>query len=234
MKAVRLTTFMLPILVLKVNILFDHFICLCTLFALRYAAVKWIGKKETITDDYQLVSTTSSSSITAASSLSSTTSPLSSNREGHIGEYAPTSTASDGMTCCSSSLSTMQHSLDHQSSPSCPNTAEKNFRDEAMVPTQRHIDDSENEVLSPATFIPIQDENTHDEWGHFTDFEVDIEESSSGVGLGTGMSMSMSSSRTLNDPFCSITKSMLRRRGHKLSVCKLEQLQEEEEFCEGE
>ena len=192
MKIARFTTIMLPIIVLKMNILFDHMVCLFTLFALRYAASKWIDEKS---------NTTSSSQ----------------NHNQH--ELSLVSSASDGMSCCSSSLTTTQHSLDHELSPSSTTNCHSKTIDHAP----KH-DDRDDINLSPATFIPIEQENTADEWGHFTDFEVDIEDSSSG-NTGTG---------TLADPFCSITKSMRRRRGHQLSICKLEQLQEEDEFCDEE
>jgi len=71
------------------------------------------------------------------------------------------------------------------------------------------------ETLTPASFMPTNLEGEADEWGHFMDFQ-EFE--------------SLSAMSSMADPFQSLSKSFLRRRGAKVSVCKLEQLQEVDSF----
>ena len=83
-----------------------------------------------------------------------------------------------------------------------------------------------NDLLTPASFIPVMEGSGDvDEWGHFTDFDESPSSSFLPM-MGTS-----SSSSTLSDPFHSLEKSVLRRRGEKLSICRLDQLREENE-CE--
>jgi len=71
------------------------------------------------------------------------------------------------------------------------------------------------ELRTSSSFIPLSFEEDADDWGHFMDFQE---------------SETLSSSDTTSDPFQSLTKSILRRRGAKISVCKLGQLKEEDSF----
>jgi len=71
------------------------------------------------------------------------------------------------------------------------------------------------ELLTPASFLPTNMEGDADEWGHFADFQ-EFE--------------SLSALSSMADPFQSLSKTFLRRRGAKVSVCKLEQLQEVDSF----
>ena len=77
--------------------------------------------------------------------------------------------------------------------------------------------DSSSSSSPPPTY---SEGATTDEWGQFTDFDDDYQNEPAG--------------RIFDDPFRSISKTMLKRRGDKLSVCKLDQLQEEEEDDEEE
>lgn len=90
-----------------------------------------------------------------------------------------------------------------------------------------------NDLLTPASFIPVAEGSGDvDEWGHFTDFD----ESPSSFLPGfttTTTTTNMATSSDLSDPFHSLEKSVLRRRGEKLSICRLDQLMEENE-CEME
>lgn len=76
--------------------------------------------------------------------------------------------------------------------------------------------DQVEEPLLPASHISRNADEDADEWGHFMDFQ-EFE--------------SLSTTNSLADPFQSISKTFLRRRGAKLSICKLEQLQEEDSFA---
>jgi len=71
------------------------------------------------------------------------------------------------------------------------------------------------ELLTPASFIPTNLQEDADEWGHFMDFQ-EFE--------------SLATMNNMADPFQSLSKTFLRRRGAKVSVCKLEQLQEVDSF----
>lgn len=201
---------MLPILIMKMsNILIDHVICILTLIAIRYAAtIKWrCFTNDDSNDDTRrrrkqsidLVRTISDGMMMpCSSSLTSSTVTTTTSRE------------SPGLEPSTSS-SFSQPSFDGDS---------RDINEEIRKATTASTSTSTSTTtLSPASFIPSSEDDTSDEWGHFTDFDVDIT---------SAMEDSMMKN-SMNDPFSSITKSMLRKRGHKLSVCKLEQLQEEEE-----
>jgi len=71
------------------------------------------------------------------------------------------------------------------------------------------------EPLTPVTKNYADVNEDADEWGHFMDFQ-EFE--------------SLTTMNSMADPFQSLSKTLLRRRGAKISVCKLEQLQEEDSF----
>jgi len=74
-------------------------------------------------------------------------------------------------------------------------------------------------------FLPSSMDTATDEWGQFTDFDDGYRNESLFLGdEGTTPSTSV----IPEDPYRSISKAILKRRGDKLSVCKLGQLQEEE------
>ena len=215
------TTLMIPIIAMNMNIFFDHFICFLTLCVIRYAANIWIDDDDNkMNDENNQVSHEHSSPSLLHHNDSSSTNNVA---------YDLANTASGAaLSCCSSSLLTVtQHSLE------CDDSISKESSFNRPQHQENHDDD---DPLSPATFIPTEpNEDGNDEWGHFTDFEVDVGQSlkdlSSTICSSSSTAATDSSRRggTVDDPFCSITKSMLRRRGHKLSVCKLEQLQEDDE-----
>jgi hypothetical protein len=70
--------------------------------------------------------------------------------------------------------------------------------------------------------LPSSYEEESDEWGHFTDFQdYSMDKSYENTSSGDAI---------LADPFQSLNKSVRRIRGDKLSMCKLEQLEEEDEL----
>jgi hypothetical protein len=73
-----------------------------------------------------------------------------------------------------------------------------------------------NAPPTSSSFLPIYSDESADEWGQFTDFD-DREQDLYNV---------------IDDPFKSISKTILKRRGDKFSFQKLDQLQEEEEYDE--
>jgi len=85
--------------------------------------------------------------------------------------------------------------------------------------TQRQTEDDirtkSEEVSKSSTFIPTSVDEDADEWGHFMDFQEPE---------------SIAAANNMADPFQSLSKTILRRRGVKVSVCKLDQLQEENSF----
>lgn len=83
-------------------------------------------------------------------------------------------------------------------------------KDEEYTPRQSEV------PPKPASFIPTNVDEDADEWGHFMDFQ-EFE--------------SLATINSMADPFQSLSKTILRRRGAKLSVCKLAQLQEEDSFA---
>lgn len=80
------------------------------------------------------------------------------------------------------------------------------------IPSSELQSSFSSELLTPASFIPVVEGDEVDEWGHFTDFDE-------APSVSTG---------TETDPFNSLEKSVLRRRGDRISVCKLEKLTEED------
>jgi len=79
-----------------------------------------------------------------------------------------------------------------------------------------YLQTQSEELLTAASFVPTNSEGEADEWGHFMDFQEF--ESLSSLSIMAA------------DPFQSLSKTFLRRRGAKVSVCKLEQLQEVDSF----
>jgi len=76
-----------------------------------------------------------------------------------------------------------------------------------------YIQAQSEELLTPSNFIPLNFEEDTDDWGHFMDFQEE---------------QTLNSGDTTADPFQSITKSLLRRRGAKISVCKMSFIKETE------
>jgi len=70
------------------------------------------------------------------------------------------------------------------------------------------------DLLSPATYIIINREDDMDDWGHFMDFQDN----------------EYYATNTMSDPFQSLTKNILRRRGVKIPVGKLEEVKEVDSF----
>ncbi len=206
------TTFLLPMVVLKMNILFDHIFCLLTLFVIRYAAnKKWAEERKKNSKDSKSRNTHDESKVRVIS-------------DGTMIEESPSSSTF-------SFTSTM-----HGKPPSYSDHYDNNsfIQDEDILDSSFESDSSStcSSSLKPtSSFIPIDQDEATDEWGHFTDF-TDLDQQQqlhNGGGDNSTNTPSMKNCSTLDDPFCSITKTMLRRRGHKLSVCRLEQLQEGEE-----
>lgn len=81
--------------------------------------------------------------------------------------------------------------------------------------TEDDIRTKSEEVSKSSTFIPMSVDEDADEWGHFMDFQEPE---------------SIAAANNMADPFQSLSKTILRRRGVKVSVCKLDQLQEENSF----
>lgn len=225
------TALMLPILVFNIShIFFDQCICLFTLLVIRYAAKIFIDEQK-YQHNNEEITEESTFCRRGRNQVNSSTDEYSSYGHNSMGGPLP-SNASGGLSSCSSSfLTTTQHSLEYDDNSS---------KDSSLNIQNNHEQHQEYEdevQLSPANFIPIETcEDANDEWGHFTDFEVDVGQSlqdssfsSSSTGKSGSSNCNACRSGTIDDPFCSITKSMLRRRGHKLSVCKLEQLQEDDE-----
>ena len=70
---------------------------------------------------------------------------------------------------------------------------------------------------SSSSFMPNFCDESGDEWGQFTDFDDEGQDS-----FGNRIN--------LDDPFMSINKTIMKRRGDKFSFPKLSQLQEEDEY----
>ncbi len=256
------TALMLPILVLNMsNAFFDHFICLFTIFVIRFAAKIFLIDEETKKCKHNKL-TSSPSPYNAKERLNECPSRNEDGNDNSI-SYSLSSTASSSLLTSTTASCTTQHSLE------CDDTYGNSSKDSSLNTYNSYPqhpveggeedddndDDDDDHQLSPAKFIAIDPtEDGNDEWGHFTDFEVDVGQSLKDSSMTSASSLTSSSSSlmssslssrgssscggnsnavyrggTIDDPFCSITKSMLRRRGHKLSVCRLEQLQENDE-----
>ena len=185
----------------------DHMLCILTIVIIRYATSRWIAEKNnrecTLTRTTRSVSRNSSSFV-----QDDRESEMNVNRTMINSSYSTSTSTSTSAPLNQTKVST--------SSKKCIiNLKGENNDDERDETVERNEDNDDTSTpataLSPVSFIPTGQDESNDEWGHFADFEVDH------------------ASGTIDDPFSSITKSMLRRRGHKLSVCKLEQLEEEGE-----
>ena len=119
--------------------------------------------------------------------------------------------------------------LDDKSSTtiaSCDNM----FQEQSTVPCAqyKHIDLAKRESpdqririqVAQSTFLPRYEDDSN-EWGHFTDFQDNIDRPHENISSGDAI---------LADPFQSLNKSVRRIRGDKLSICKLEKLEEDDEF----
>lgn len=199
--------FLLPIIIMRMNIVFDNFLCIVTLFLIRYAATKWIisSKNENKKKMTKKIEHHDSSNELDESLSSSSHSPT------H--KKSMVSTVSDDMLMGCSTLSSDSSSM-YDMRSSCHESDCNDDYDIINYEESYHTNNSNfsRSQKAQSSFIPFEDDLVSDEWGHFTDFEMDTEET-----------------RTLGDPFRSITKTMLRKSGHKVSLCKLEQLQEGDE-----
>lgn len=218
------TTFILPMVVLKMNNFFDHLFCLLTLFVIRYAAnKKWAEERSKNGKDSKGRNTHDENE----SDIMSTGNRVCVVSDGNMIEESPSSSTF--------SFTSTIHGKPPSYSDHCDDTSF--IQDEDLLDTSFESDSSlssstcSSSLKPTSSFIPMDQDEATDEWGHFTDF-TDLDQQQqlhNGGGVDSNNTPSMKNCSTLDDPFCSITKTMLRRRGHKLSVCRLEQLQEGEE-----
>jgi hypothetical protein len=160
-------------------------------------------------------------------------------------DYVASSTPTNSLDNCSSegkSLECCQDDdiYDYTASSNLPPPAielsEDSQNSTASMSTSQTWSQKDLEILSApslanekeppsSSFLPSSMDISTDEWGQFADFDEGYQNESPFLGAGgTRRSTSVIS----EDPYRSISKAILKRRGDKLSVCKLGQLQEEE------
>lgn len=215
----RLITTVAILTALKMNILFEQMMCLLTIIVARYTAHILRCKSSmngTTTggndfcsqrqEDITLVSTASMNALVRSFSTELSEESLN----------LPSSSSISTATTVSTYDTPIHLNYDqHQTSPQ---------------PTEEDVISSyDNAPLTPTSFLPMPAQEDPDEWGHFTDFQ-DTDVQGSYLENSNNNNLSSNSNTTvMADPFLSLNKTIRRRRGEKLSVCKLEQLQEEEE-----
>lgn len=217
---------------LKLQLLFEHSVCLLSLIATRYLA----GKKRErhfVNEGEDNAAGAGGSQIHLVRTVSSSS------------DYVASSTPTNSLDNCSSegkSLECCQDDdiYDYTASSNLPPPAielsEDSQNSTASMSTSQTWSQKDLEILSApslanekeppsSSFLPSSMDISTDEWGQFADFDEGYQNDSPFLGAGgTRRSTSVIS----EDPYRSISKAILKRRGDKLSVCKLGQLQEEE------
>ena len=229
---------------MKLHSLFEHSVCLLSLVATRYLAGKkrerhamHRGTDKGFTDSRVPL-------VRTASSFCDSTASISSPRQIQASCSSPNDEQSqvvgyefdvDDVNKCTSSsklppstieLSDSEHSNVSTSAFQSQTWSQRDLEVLSGPPSVSHSIAAGNESPS-SSFLPVPMDAVTDEWGQFTDFD-DEYQNESVCGKGTGSSSPTRGASSGEDPFQSISKAILKRRGDKLSVCKLGQVQEEE------
>lgn len=210
------------LLSVKLQLLFEHSICLLSLIATRYLAGK--TRKGSILnklpEDLQFVRTASLSSGYHHSSDSTISSTISSNKQESqdISRINSSGRMKKGNDTSQPSAMELSKNSQESSLSTCASQTWSQQGLDIQSPKRAAVTCENVKKVSPtpSSFLPSHNEACMDDWGQFADFDDDFQ-----VGCDSGV--------IADDPFRSINKTILKRRGDKLSICKLDQLQEEEE-----
>lgn len=229
---------------MKLHLLFEHSVCLLSLVATRYLA----GKKRERHAMHRGTDKGGTDSrvplVRTASSFCDSTASDSCPRQMQASCSSPNDEQSqnvgyefdvdDVKGCTSSSklppsaieLSDSQHSNASTSTSQSQTWSQRDLEVLSGPPSVSHSIAAGKESPS-SSLLPAPMDVVTDEWGQFTDFDDEFQNDSV-CGEGAGISSPIRGASIGEDPFRSISKAILKRRGDKLSVCKLGQLQEEE------
>lgn len=229
---------------MKLHLLFEHSVCLISLVATRYLAGKkrerhamHVGTDKGGTDSrVPLVRTASSFCDSTASSScprqmqASCSSPNDEQSQEITYEFdvddIKRCTPSSKLPPSANELSDSQHSNASTSASQSQTWSQRDLEVLSGPPSVTHSIAAGKESRS-SSFLSAPMDAVTDEWGQFTDFDDDYQNESV-CGEGTSTTSPTRGASIGEDPFRSISKAILKRRGDKLSVCKLGQLQEEE------
>jgi hypothetical protein len=115
------------------------------------------------------------------------------------------------------SLSSISRDSDTGQIDSSVLTSDSSSEPNATAPATVPATASSPSKSPSSSFMPNFCDESGDEWGQFTDFDDEGQDS-----FGNRIN--------LDDPFMSINKTIMKRRGDKFSFPKLSQLQEEDEY----
>jgi len=207
----------------KLQLLFEHLVCFLSLVADRQLAMT--TKKERFSN---LGPEKKDPVITPSSSFDQSQIPkksiinkgISSKKDVLMSTCSERAVKNDANECLEVSLETQQSFPRILTSSSLSQTwshRDETRRDEnedSSLPNLRYPS-----KLTLTTIKNSSSEEDADDWGQFTEFDDDSGSNSNPYDMY----------HTPDDPFQSIHKTMMKKRGGKVSVCKLERLQEGEE-----
>lgn len=215
---------------LKLQLLVEHAVCILSLILTRYIAGKKVEslKKEFATPLVRTASAIENSEHRSESveklgsyqskSISSSTLPpsatdMSMKESGHSYDSATSYRSISSSQSFNSLRQYDDQSQDNHKSLHSANSFEKY----STLP---------NSPSKDTSFLPLDNQANNDDWGQYCGLDDDFDDS---FCMGGGIVRNeLQSAHIPTDPFQSLNKSIMKKRGKKISVCKLGQLQEEE------
>lgn len=215
---------------LKLQLLVEHTVCILSLILTRYIAGR---KVESIRKEFATPLVRTASAIENFENQSESVDKLSSSESKSI------SSSTLPPSAIEISMKNSEHSYDSA-------TSYRSISSSQSFNSLRQYDDqsqdnheslhggnsfekcstSPNPSSKDSSFLPLDNQANNDDWGQYCGLDDDFDDSSC---MGGGIVRhELQSAHIPTDPFQSLNKSIMKKRGKKISVCKLGQLQEED------
>ena len=214
---------------LKLQLLVEHAVCILSLILTRYIAGKKVEsiKKEFATplvrtasaiENFEHRSESMDKLSYQSKSISSSTLPPSAVEISmKDSEHSYDSATSYRSISSSQSFNSLRQYDDQSQDTHKSLHGGNSFEKYSTVP---------NSPSKETSFLPLDNQANNDDWGQYCGLDDDFDDS---FCMGGGIVRhELQPAHIPTDPFQSLNKSIMKKRGKKISVCKLGQLQEEE------